>query len=181
MSGAAKGNDRAIERLLQAASFAARTHDGQLRRDGKTPYASHPFRVCLVLRHVFGVEDPQALTAALLHDTIEDTKVDFDDLAEAFGPEVARWVGLLSKDARFPEDERERAYEKQLASAPAPVRLCKLADVYDNLLDAEGEHARKTFRNARRYLDALQTDEPEVKPAWTAVSELLARRTGGKS
>ena len=43
--------------LLEAVSFAARAHQGQMRKDGKTPYASHVFRVCLILRHVFGIDD----------------------------------------------------------------------------------------------------------------------------
>ena len=42
--------------LLAAAAFAARAHDGQYRKDGKTPYVSHVFRVCLVLRDLFGCE-----------------------------------------------------------------------------------------------------------------------------
>src|SRR5438309_10990310 len=96
--------------LLEAIAFAARTHQGQIRKDGKTPYASHVFRVCLVLRHVFGVDDERALRAAVLHDTIEDTTTDFDDLQERYGAEVAGWVALLSKDKRLPDDQREAAY-----------------------------------------------------------------------
>ena len=61
----------------------------QLRKDGQTPYAAHPFRVCLVVRHVFGLDDPDFLAAALLHDTIEDTTTDFYDVAEKFSPTVA--------------------------------------------------------------------------------------------
>src|SRR5947209_19594679 len=89
--------------LLQAAAFAARTHKGQTRKDGKTPYVSHVFRVCLVLRDIFGFDDRHMLLTALLHDTVEDTKTDFDDLEEQFGNEVARWVGYLTKDKRLPE------------------------------------------------------------------------------
>ena len=36
--------------LLEAIAFAARVHQGQLRKDGRTPYASHVFRVCLIVR-----------------------------------------------------------------------------------------------------------------------------------
>src|SRR5438477_9602344 len=93
--------------LLEAASFAARAHRSQLRKDGQTPYVSHPFRVCLIVRHVFGVEDPRILTAAVLHDTIEDTTTDRDDIVKEFGSDVGAWVAALSKDARLPEAERE--------------------------------------------------------------------------
>ena len=104
--------------LLEAFSFAARAHQGQLRQDGKTPYVSHVLRVCFVLRHVFGVDDAGALTAAALHDTLEDTTTDFDDLQEKFGADVASWVAALSKDKRLPDDERKRRGKSRSASWP---------------------------------------------------------------
>src|SRR5947207_1735380 len=122
-----------IRALLNAIAFAARAHQGQLRKDGRTPYVSHVFRVCTVLQNVFGATDPRLLTAAVLHDTLEDTTTDFEDL-QSFGADVARWVALLSKDKRLPEDEREAAYLTGLVQADWQVRLCKLADMYDNLL-----------------------------------------------
>ena len=121
--------------LTSAVSFAARAHRHQLRKDGQTPYIAHPFRVCLVVRHVFGIEDPVALTAAVLHDTIEDTTTDYDDLAEKFGTAVADCVAALSKDMRRPEGEREPAYLRQLLAGDWQVAICKLADSYDNLSD----------------------------------------------
>src|SRR5438270_529956 len=54
--------------LLETASFAARAHHGQMRKDKETPYVSHVFRVCLIVRDVFGFQDPRMLIAALLHD-----------------------------------------------------------------------------------------------------------------
>src|SRR5438067_177442 len=96
-----------VRPFLEAISFAARAHHGQMRKDGLTPYASHAFRVCMVLRHVFNVADPRILTAAVLHDTIEDTTTDFDDIAEEFDAEIAQWVAALSKDKRLEEGPRE--------------------------------------------------------------------------
>jgi (p)ppGpp synthase/HD superfamily hydrolase len=169
--------------LLEAVAFAARAHRGQLRKDGETPYFSHVARVCLILRHVFEIDDAQALTAAVLHDTIEDTTTDYDDLRKAFGPEVAGWAATLCKDKRLPEDEREAAYVAQLASAPWQVKAAKLADVFDNLMDSA--HARpdqraKTLQNARRYLAALQPKLPkQVRSPWKLVSRLLAELEAG--
>src|SRR5262249_47035461 len=125
----------AVTPLLDAVAFAARAHRPQLRKDGQTPYVSHVFRVCLVVRHVFGIDDPRVLTAAVLHDTLEDTTTDYDDLREQFGDEVASWVAALSKDMRRPEDEREKEYTAELARSAWQVQVCKLADVFDNLLD----------------------------------------------
>lgn len=170
--------DDTCRRLLEACSFAARAHGRQLRKDGSTPYVSHPFRVCLIAGKVFGVEDPAVLTAAVLHDCVEDTSTDFDDLAEAFGADVAGWVAALSKDKRLPEPEREQGYAEALRRAPWQAKVCKLADVYDNLLDsasADPHRLAKTFKNAHRYLDAVAHGLPDsARSAWEAASRLLA-------
>ncbi len=164
--------------LLDAIAFAARAHRHQLRKGDRTPYVSHVFRVCFILRHVFGIDDPKVLQAAVLHDTVEDTTTDCDDLREHFGPEVAGWVALLSKDKRLPEQEREAAYMAGLASAPWQVKACKLADIYDNLLDSAHltpQQRTKTARRSREYLAAL--DDPGMpdmaRRAWNLVKDLL--------
>ncbi|MFO0834344.1 MAG: HD domain-containing protein [Phycisphaerales bacterium] len=124
-----------MELIQKAASFAARAHEGHTRADGVTPYFSHVVRVTLVLRHEYGCEDPEAIAAALLHDTIEDTPTDYDDIAENFGDGVARIVAALTKSMILPEPEREVDYDQRLAAADWRARLIKLADVYDNLSD----------------------------------------------
>jgi guanosine-3',5'-bis(diphosphate) 3'-pyrophosphohydrolase len=166
--------------LLEAFSFAARAHQGQVRKDGRTPYFAHVARVCLVLRHVFGVEDREVLQAAVLHDVIEDTTTDYDDLVERFGPDVAGWAAALSKDKRLPEAEREAAYAAGLGRGPWQVKICKLADVFDNLMDTlhmQPPQRAKAFRNARRYLDAVRADSPPVlQEALRMVEQLLVER-----
>jgi (p)ppGpp synthase/HD superfamily hydrolase len=150
--------------VFEAAAFAARAHRHQLRKDKETPYVSHVFRVCLVVRQVFGFDDPKVLAAALLHDTIEDTSTDCDDIIERFGPDVARWVAALTKDMRLPEREREEAYTRGLAAADWQVKACKLADIYDNLGDCRHfapAGRRKTAARARTYLDAIRQTLPE--------------------
>jgi (p)ppGpp synthase/HD superfamily hydrolase len=164
--------------LLEAGAFAARAHQYQLRKDGQTPYVSHVFRVCLVVRHVFGIEDRSTLITALLHDTVEDTTHDFDDIQEQFGDEIARWVAVLSKDKRLPEPQRELAYCEQFARASWQVQVCKLADVFDNLMDAahsKAELRAKVVQNAHRYLDAIKSNlADQARNPWQMVSELLA-------
>lgn len=139
--------------VLDAISFAALKHAGQLRKDGVTPYVAHPLRVLTIMATVFDVEDPQALAAAALHDTIEDTATDWDELAERFGEVVAGYVARLSKDKRLPEEEREQAYLETLANSPLEVKLCKLADAYDNLVDARTLSAKAR----RKAIDKAQT------------------------
>jgi guanosine-3',5'-bis(diphosphate) 3'-pyrophosphohydrolase len=164
--------------LLESISFAARAHHGQLRKDGRTPYVSHVFRVSLLVRQIFGMDDESVLAAAVLHDTVEDTTTDFDDLQKEFGAEIAAWVADLSKDKRLPESEREKAYEARLAQAGWQVKVCKLADIYDNLMDSvhtQKDQQARTIRNAHRYLTALKSNLPEVAQSpWETVSRLLA-------
>ncbi len=121
--------------VLRAASFAARKHHGQTRADNQTPYFSHVARVTLILTHVFGVQDEEILTAALLHDTLEDTATDYDELAALFGERVAAAVVLLTKNVMLPKKEREEDYVQRLRKAPEEVMIAKMADIYDNLSD----------------------------------------------
>lgn len=116
--------------------MAARLHAGQLRKDGRTPYVAHAVRVTMTVRDLFGCDDHEALCAAVLHDTIEDTPADFDDIEEGFGTPVAEIVAALTKNMLMREDEREADYDRRLAAADWRARLIKLADVYDNLCDA---------------------------------------------
>jgi len=168
--------------LLEAASFAARAHDGQYRKDGVTPYGSHPFRVCLIVRDIFGFDDPRMLIAALLHDTIEDTTTDFDDVEGRYGAEIATWVAFLTKDKRLPDDEREADYIAGLKSAPWQVQVCKLADMYDNLMDTVHvpiEKRARTLRRAEQYFAELgRITTPEAQKAIALVRGLIDEMRG---
>lgn len=162
--------------LLDAVAFAARAHRHQLRKDGQTPYFSHPVRVALIANQVFGVTDRRLLTAAVLHDTIEDTTTDGDDIIERFGSDVHRWVVALTKDKRLPEAEREAAYAAALAGGGWQVHVCKLADIYDNLLDSASlspEKRTKTIERSGFYLAALEPYlTAETRPAFEIVRQL---------
>ena len=153
--------EQQYRQLLETVAFAARAHRGQLRKDKETPYVSHVFRVCLTVRDIFGITDPRVLMAALLHDTLEDTLTDFDELEERFGHEIAYWVAILSKDKRQEEKKREKAYVKQLLRAPWQVQVCKLGDLFDNLLDlvhVDPERQARTLHQAAALLKSLQAN-----------------------
>lgn len=162
-----------IQLWQPAATFAAQRHMGQMRKDGKTPYIAHPFRVAMTVRDVFEVNDPVALAAAFLHDTIEDTTTDYDDLLERFGVEVADVVAALTKDMRMRDDLREAAYDGQLAAAPWRAKLVKLADVYDNITDSmDAEMHKKAIQKAHRAIN-IAGDEPRLQKAVQAVRKLV--------
>lgn len=159
----------------KAASFAAHAHRNQIRKDNKTPYFAHPVRVAFTVRDVFGCEDQIALAAAFLHDTIEDTTTDYDDLAELFGTRVADCVAALTKNPTLPEPVREPAYDQGLAAAPWQARLVKLADVYDNFHDAIDTWGPTKIpgKNYERAARALALAEGSAKDAGGCVDRAI--------
>lgn len=159
---------------MEAAAMSARLHRGQFRRDRTTPYAVHPFRVALVVRTVFSCDDDDALAIALLHDVIEDTPADYDDLIERFGEEVAAGVAALTKDMRLPEDPREAVHDAQIAAAGWRAKLVKLADTLDNLLDAE-RPTTSDIDKCRRAIAVAEVDPaPPLAAAIEKTREILA-------
>jgi (p)ppGpp synthase/HD superfamily hydrolase len=138
--------------LAAAEEFATWKHRHQYRRDGVTPYVEHPKGVLIILRQEFGVTDIDTLVAALLHDTIEDTTTDYDEVCERFGRRVADLVAALTKDKRLPEAKREREYFAQLTRAPLAARLCKIADSLYNVRDSDKAHRPKAAKKARKLL-----------------------------
>lgn len=160
-----------------AAKLAATKHQHQLRKDHQTPYISHTVRVVLTLQHIFGISDPVIHAAALLHDTIEDTACDFDDIEEACGPDVAGMVALLSKDPRIREDRREELYFRQLAEAEWSVQAIKLADVYDNFCDSieSGIPGSSHRKNALKMLQIVK-QHPCLEQAVRALKSLISEQ-----
>jgi guanosine-3',5'-bis(diphosphate) 3'-pyrophosphohydrolase len=138
--------------LTGAEAFAEHKHRHQFRRDGVTPYVEHPRGVMAIARDEFGVRDLEILAACLLHDTIEDTATDYDEIAERFGKRVADLVAALTKDKRLPEHRREREYFAQLARAPLGAKLCKVADTLHNLRDTDRAHRPKALHKAQRLI-----------------------------
>ncbi|MCB9841355.1 MAG: bifunctional (p)ppGpp synthetase/guanosine-3',5'-bis(diphosphate) 3'-pyrophosphohydrolase [Phycisphaeraceae bacterium] len=160
----------------RAASFAAHAHRSQIRKDNRTPYFAHPVRVAMAVRDVFECRDEIALAAAFLHDTIEDTTTDYDDLAEAFGTEIAACVAALTKNASLPEHVREPAYDRGLAEATWQARLVKLGDVYDNFHDAITTWGIEKIpgKNFERAARALRLAEQGQKDAGGAIERAMA-------
>lgn len=176
----ADGSSLADGSLWQLASaFAAHAHRHQVRRDGRTPYFSHPVRVALTVAVRFGCSDQRVLAAALLHDVLEDTTADYDDLLARFGPEVASIVAALSKDKRLVEPQREEAYDRQLRQAPWQARLIKLADVYDNLSDAADDVSRRSFIDRAGRALAIAGDDPQLQEGIKILRELVRETESG--
>jgi (p)ppGpp synthase/HD superfamily hydrolase len=99
-----------------ALAFAATCHEGQTRDVGDIPFVTHPVEVACLL-HEAGYSD-EVVAAGVLHDVLEDTEAELEDLEQRFGPEVARLVAAVSDDPTIEDDARRKAaLREQVARA----------------------------------------------------------------
>ena len=125
-----------IEQVRQAYRFADQAHLGQMRNSGE-PYITHPIAVAALCAS--WKLDAQALSAALLHDAMEDCGVTKADLVDRFGASVAEMVDGLTKLDKLQFDTREEnqaeSFRKMLLAMARDVRviLIKLADRTHNM------------------------------------------------
>lgn len=128
------GNE--VSFILNAAKFAASKHKKQTRKDQeKTPYINHPLEVAEILSRVGRVNDPEVLSAALLHDTIEDTETSPEEIRTIFGERVLSLVQECTDDKSLPKAERKRL---QVVNAPHKsdeAKLIRIADKISNMRD----------------------------------------------
>ena len=102
--------------LLKAIEFASRKHSTQRRKgEDASPYINHPIAVTHLLADTGGITDLVTLMAAVLHDTIEDTKTTGEELEAQFGRTVREVVEELTDDKSL-----EKAVRKQLQIDHAP-------------------------------------------------------------
>src|SRR4029079_14733374 len=87
------GEASGLPLIVRALEFAANKHRDQRRKDAQaSPYINHPIALANVLVHEGQVSDPTVLSAALLHDTVEDTQTTAAELRGAFGEKIASIV-----------------------------------------------------------------------------------------
>lgn len=121
----------------QALAYATKAHAGQTRSDGKTPYVTHPIRVAQNVEQLKRSKNLDALiSAAYLHDTIEDTDTTHEDLEKMFGGLVASLVQELTSN----KDEIKRIgkteyLQKKMVGMTSYGLVIKLADRLDNVQD----------------------------------------------
>lgn len=142
--------------VRRAYYYAEQAHDGQKRRSGE-PYVSHPLAVACILADMR--MDSHCLTAALLHDVIEDTGITKSALAEQFGDEVAELVDGVSKLTQIEFTSRAEAqaenFQKMTMAMSRDIRviLVKLADRLHNMRTLGVLQPEKRRRIARETLE----------------------------
>jgi guanosine-3',5'-bis(diphosphate) 3'-pyrophosphohydrolase len=122
--------------LLRALEFAAAKHRDQRRKGrGASPYINHPIEVARALADVGGVTDPEILSAAILHDTVEDTQTTPEELEAAFGARIRSLVEEMTDDKRISQPERKRLQIVHAPTLSPGARLIKLGDKLCNVRD----------------------------------------------
>ncbi|MBD3163049.1 MAG: HD domain-containing protein, partial [Candidatus Eisenbacteria bacterium] len=128
------------EPVLRALEWARRAHEGQFRASGE-PYLTHPIHVTRIILDLLRRRaDETVLSAAILHDVVEDSAtIALPDLESEFGTEVAQLVDGVTKIGGLPtpnvELEQSENFRKMLLSMAQDIRviLIKLADRLHNM------------------------------------------------
>ncbi len=161
-----------MQRILDAAMFAAQKHSAQKRKGAAAePYVNHVIEVAQLVAGSSDQLDANLVMAALLHDTIEDTNTTREELEREFGSDVTALVVEMTDDKSLPKDVRK---ELQIQNAPhKSVRgqVIKLADKISNLRSLlasppanwNDERKRQYFAWARRVVEALSAPNPILK------------------
>ena len=175
---------KSISLLLKAAAFAADRHRRQKRKDHEaTPYINHPLEVARLLAEEGGVRDAEVLTAALLHDVIEDTRTTRRELERRFGARVAALVAEVTDDKRLPKQVRKRLQIEHAPQMSRAAALIKIADKTCNLRDIRerppkgwsAARRRGYFAHAMAVVDGLPVKKHTVLAAFRRVAK--PRRT----
>ena len=124
--------------VCEATAFAAHAHAGQTRKGSSVPYIVHPMEVASIVASI--CPDESTIAAAVLHDVVEDTGADLDEIRRRFGLRVAEIVAAESEDKRRDRPahdtwrERKQATIDHLTHTDDPsVLVVALADKLSNM------------------------------------------------
>jgi len=128
-----------LTRLDKAIVFAVQAHNKQERKVSGIPYISHPFSVAMLLSQADCSEE--VVIAGLLHDTLEDTEVIYEQLQGEFGSQVAKYVLDCSESDKSKDwKERKRQMIQSIKDVSEEVCLIICADKLHNLRSMHSEY-----------------------------------------
>ena len=174
-----------LKLIFDALHFAADKHRDQRRKNAEaSPYINHPIALARILVAEGGVTDPIVLCAALLHDTVEDTTTEPQDIEWQFGAEICAVVVEVTDDKALPKAERKRLQIEHSPALSERAKLVKLADKICNLRDvAESppvgwplERRQEYFDWALAVVDGLRGASPRLEAAFDRAYALRPER-----
>ena len=148
--------DADVSSVEKAYNFATEKHKGQFRQSGE-PYYLHPVEVATTLTKL--KMDIPSITSALLHDVVEDTDVNLEEIQREFGLEVKTLVDGLTKLEKYnfksTEEAQAENFRKMIMAMSKDIRviLIKLADRFHNMRTLNHLPLDKQQRIAQETLD----------------------------
>ncbi len=124
--------------IERAIDFATKAHEGQFRKGTTRPYIVHPLEVGAIVATM--TDDAEIISAAILHDTVEDCDVTAEEICETFSERVAHLVMQESEDKSKTWMERKGATIEHLKNAPREVQMIGLADKLSNMRDIDRDY-----------------------------------------
>ena len=155
LSKVAEYNIEGLEMIKKAYYYAEELHKGQKRQSGED-YITHPLNVAYTLAEMYA--DTDTLCAALLHDTLEDTKITKEQIAIDFNDDVANLVDGVTKISRMnfatKQEQNLANTRKIITSITNDVRIIiiKLADRLHNMRTLQFKSEFKKKENAKETL-----------------------------
>ena len=149
-------NDKQVELVDNALTFAVNMHDGQFRISGE-PYIVHPIAVANILLDI-GM-DSATIAAALLHDCVEDTAATPEEITKLFGSEVSMLVSAVTKLEKIvfksKEEEQAENFRRMFFAMAKDIRviLIKLADRLHNMRTIDALSRERQIAMATETLD----------------------------
>lgn len=166
--------DEVQEHYKKALAFAAERHEGQLLPGTRLPYLVHVTNVAMEVivagGQSAGLHLPFAVSVALLHDILEDTRTSYKELETGFGSETADAVLALTKFSNLPKEERIRDSLRRIKTQRKEVWAVKLADRITNL---QAPPLDWDYRKRRRYMCDAQMIHEELREGNLYLAERL--------
>ncbi len=141
--------------ILNAIKFASEKHNGQVRKTSGLPYVTHPIIVMELIQKFKGESTnlDSLKCAALLHDTLEDTKTDYFEIERLFGPMVASIVLELTNDEKTIETIGKLQYLKnKMLTMSKYAFVIKLVDRLSNVIDSPSQQYMADTLELMNYL-----------------------------
>ena len=148
-------NAEDLEMIYEAYLLARDSHNGQVRISGE-PYITHPVAVTKILADLGS--GPSTLTAALLHDVVEDTGITLKDLELKFGKDISELIDGVTKLSKLSfknETAQSDNHQKMLLAMAKDIRvvLIKIADRLHNMRTLDVMAEDKRVRIAKETLE----------------------------
>ncbi|WP_174615644.1 HD domain-containing protein [Virgibacillus ihumii] len=178
----------------RARAFAEKAHAGQKRKSSDAPYITHPIRVAERLESAGYSEE--LVCAGYLHDVVEDTPYEMEDIETEFGPSITRLVAAHTEDKSKSWQERKQHTIDTVKYAEKEVKYLIVADKLDNLLSMEQEYQlqgdalwnkfnagfdeQKWYNGSVAANMAVGLDDDEVPAYFYEFADVVKRMFGGE-